>query len=105
MRSAELLDCKSLEPGSLIDVETTSRHYRIECLGGSTIRISGHPRYCPTPVVAHLEGSVTNEGTIEDGIIESGMRLVCLLEDQVPLTTSKILHVTPIDQPEPVIVH
>ena len=98
MRSTELLDCKTLEPGSLIDVETTSRHYRIECLGGSSIRISGHPRFCPTPVAAHLEGSVTNDGTIENGIIERGMRLVCLLEDHVPLTTSKILHVTPIDQ-------
>jgi hypothetical protein len=105
MKSTELLDCKSLEPGSLIDVETTSRHYRIECLGGSTIRISGHPRFCPTPVVAHLEGSVTSEGTIEDGIIEPGMRLVCLLEDHVPLTTSKILHVTPIDQPNSGSIH
>ncbi len=98
MRSTELLDCKSLEPGFLIDVETTSRHYRIECLGGSSIRISGHPRFCPTPVAAHLEGSITSEGTIENGIIERGMRLMCLLEDQIPLTTSKILHVTPIDQ-------
>ena len=105
MRSTELLDCKNLEPGSLIDVETTSRHYRIECLGGNSIRISGHPRFCPTPVVAHLEGSVTNEGAIEDGIIERGMRLVCLLEDHVPLTTSKILHVTPIDQQHSASVH
>lgn len=105
MRSTELLDCKTLEPGSLIDVETTSRHYRIECLGGSSIRISGHPRYCPTPVAAHLEGSVTNEGTIENGIIERGMRLVCLIEDHVPLTTSKILHVTPISQPNSANVH
>jgi hypothetical protein len=72
MRSTELLDCKSLEPGFLIDVETTSRHYRIECLGGNRIRISGHPQYCPTPVAAHPEGSVTNEGgTIENGIIET----------------------------------
>jgi hypothetical protein len=93
MRSAELLDCKSLEPGSLIDVETTSRHYRIECLGGSTIRVSGHPRFCPTPVVAQLEGSVTNEGTIEAGIIERGMRMVFLLENHTPVTTSKVLHV------------
>jgi hypothetical protein len=105
MRSTELLDCKSLEPGSLVDVETTSRHYRIECLGGSLIRISGHPQFCPTPVIAHLEGSVTSEGTIEDGIIERGMRLVCLIEDHIPLTTSKILHVTPIDQPNSGSVH
>jgi hypothetical protein len=93
MRSTELLDCKSLEPGSLIDVETTSRHYRIECLGGSAIRISGHPQFCPTPVVAQLEGSVTNQGTIESGIIERGMRLVVLFDDRIPVTTSRVLHV------------
>jgi hypothetical protein len=93
MRSTEMLDCKSLEPGSFIDVETTSRHYQIECLGGSRIRISGHPRFCPTPVVAQLEGSVTSEGTIEDGIIERGMRLVVLFDDHIPVTTSKVLHV------------
>jgi hypothetical protein len=93
MRSTELLDCQNLEPGSLIDVETTSRHYRIECLGGSTIRVSGHPQICPTPVIAQLEGSVTNEGKIENGIIERGMRLMFLLPDHVPVTTSKVLHV------------
>jgi hypothetical protein len=93
MRSAELLDCKSLEPGALIDVETTSRHYQIECLGGSMVRVSGHPRFCPTPVVAQLEGSVTSEGTIEEGIIERGMRLVLLFDDHIPVTTSKVLHV------------
>jgi hypothetical protein len=43
MTSTELVDCKSLAQGSLIDVETKSRHYWIECLGGNAIRISGHP--------------------------------------------------------------
>ena len=93
MRSAEYLDCKRLEPGSLVDVETTSRHYMIECLGGSTVRVSGHPRFCPTPVVAQLEGSVTSEGTIEDGVIERGLRLVFLFEDHIPVTTSRVLNV------------
>ena len=37
MTSAEIVDCKSLARGSLIDVETKSRHYRIECLGGNAI--------------------------------------------------------------------
>lgn len=93
MRSTDLLDCKSLEPGSWIDVETTSRHYRVECLGGSTVRVSGHPRFCPTPVVAHLEGAVAHDGTIEDGIIERGLRLVFLFEDHIPVTTSKVVNV------------
>jgi hypothetical protein len=109
MRSADLLDCKSLERGSLIDVETTSRHYRIECLGGGIIRISGHPRFCLTPVVAQLQGSVTSEGTLEDGIIERGKPLVFLIAENAPVTTSKVLHVqldeTNVDQPTACSVH
>jgi hypothetical protein len=88
MRCAELLDCRSLEPGSV-----TTRHYRIECLGGNSIRISGHPQYCPTPVVAELEGSVTGEGTLEEGVIERGMRLALLIAKHYPMTTSKVVHV------------
>jgi hypothetical protein len=91
--SAQLIDCKSLEPGSVIDIETTSRHYRIECLGGNAIRISGHPQFCPTPVVAQLEGSVTSEGTLDKGMIERGMRLVFLIANHCPMTTSKVLNV------------
>src|SRR5580658_7087351 len=98
MKSAQLIDCKGLEPGSVIDIETTSRHYRIECLGGNAIRISGHPQFCPTPVVARLEGSVTSEGTLDKGIIERGMRLVFLIADHCPMTTSKVLHVQFEDQ-------
>src|SRR5580658_5723944 len=76
MRCAELLDCRSLEPGSVIDVETTTRHYRIECLGGNSIRISGHPDYCPDPVPAQLHGSLNPEGEFESGLIGRGMRLI-----------------------------
>jgi hypothetical protein len=79
--------------GSLIDVETKSRHYRIECLGGYAIRISGHPDYCPDPVPAQLHGSVTREGTLELGLIGRGMRLIFLLNKSQPITTSRVLHV------------
>lgn len=74
------VDLKNLRPGSLVDVETKSRHYLIECLGGDTIRISGHPEYCPEPVRAHLEG-----------VIERGRRLKFLLNDDRPVTTTRIL--------------
>ena len=62
MTSAELVDCNSLAPGSRIEVETKSRHYQIECLGGNAVRISGHPEYCPNPVPARLHGSLDQEG-------------------------------------------
>ena len=98
MTSAELVDCKSLVRGSLIDVETKSRH-RIECLGGNAIRISGHPEYCPDPVPAQLHGSVDKEGILELGLIGRGMRLMFLLDEHHPVTTSRVLSVH-VDQPK-----
>jgi hypothetical protein len=99
MMSTELINCKGLEPGSLIEVETKSRHYKIECLGGSAIRISGHPDYCPDPVPARLQGSLNEEGIMEWGLIGRGMRLKFLLDEVRPVTTSSVLHVH-VDQPE-----
>ena len=91
--SAESVDYNRLAPGSVIEVETRSRHYRIECLGGNSVRISGHPRYCPNPVTAELEGSVSGEGLLDAGLIEPGRRLLFVVEDRLPVTTSKVLHV------------
>ena len=99
MTSAEFVDCRSLLRGSLIDVETKSRHYRIECLGGNAIRISGHPEYCPDPVPAELHGSVDKEGSLELGLIGRGMRLMFLLDEHRPVTTSRVLSVH-VDQPK-----
>ena len=95
---SESVDLNSLRPGSLVDIETKNRHYSIECLGGSEIRISGHPQYCPVPMPAVLEGSVDMEGTVELGHIERGRRLLFLVKGRGPVTTSRVvsLHV---DQP------
>ena len=89
------VDLKSLLTGSLIDVETRSRHYQIECLGGNAIRVSGHPDYCPQPVPAHLQGSLDKNGELEVGRIGPGMKMVFFLNDQRPVTTSRVvsLHV------------
>jgi hypothetical protein len=99
MTSTELVDCKSLARGSTIDVETKSRHYRIECLGGNSIRVSGHPEYCPEPVPARLHGSVDPQGVLEFGLIGRGMRLVFLLNECRPITTSRVVRVQ-VDQPK-----
>ena len=87
------VDLKSLRAGSLIDVETNSRRYRIEFLGGNSIRISGHPDYCPDPELAQLQGSLDNEGVVEMDLIEPGMRLIFVLNNSHPVTTSRVLSV------------
>ena len=91
--SGAIVDVSSLQPGSLLDVETKSRHYLIECLGGNQVRISGHPEYCPDPVPARIHGSVDKEGVLEYGLLERGMRMLFFLNDDRPVTTSKILKV------------
>ena len=85
------VDLKSLVPGSLIDVETKSRHYHIECLGGNAIRISGHPEYCPTPVEGRLEGSADKAGVLEPGLIGRGRYLKFLVDERRPVTTSRVM--------------
>lgn len=87
----------SLDTGSTIDLETKSRHYRIEYLEGDRIRISGHPRWCPTPVLARLHGSRVG-GEFEEGYIACGMHLVFeRLDNHVPVTTSEITDIRMVD--------
>jgi hypothetical protein len=90
----EGVDVNVLRPGSFIDIETKSRHYLIEFLGGNAMRISGHPEYCPTPVMAELQGSLDQRGTLELGVIRPGRRVVFLLNNEnTPLQTSSVLSV------------
>jgi len=84
MTSAEYVNCAGLPPGSLLEVETRNRRYLIECLGGDAIRISGHPDYCPIPVTGRVMMS---------GLIERGGHLHLLLENQRPMTTSRVTRV------------
>jgi hypothetical protein len=98
MTSAELVDCNSLAPGSRIEVETKSRHYQIEYLGGNAIRISGHQEFCPHPVAARLHGSLDQECVLEFGLLGRGMRFSFLLNDDCPVTTTRVLRIH-VDRP------
>jgi hypothetical protein len=89
----------SLTPGCLIDIETKSRHYRVECLGGDTIRVSGHPDHCPRPVSARLKGSINEYGVLELGLIKRGMRIMFRLNKHLSITTSTVISVH-VDQPK-----
>src|SRR5664279_3320189 len=87
----EMVDCLNLNQGSKVDVETKTRHYSIECLGGNRIRISGHPQICPEPVSAWLEGAITGDGSVDPGLIERGMPLAFLIGNAQPVRTSQVI--------------
>jgi len=92
IENAELRDgisLTSLHAGSVIDLETKNRHYRLEYLGGDKAWISGHPRLCPRPVMVHVDGSIGR--SMETGFIGPGMHLMFRrLDDPRPVTTSEI---------------
>jgi hypothetical protein len=99
MKKVEGVDIGSLNKGSLIDLETKSRHYRIEYLGEGKGFISGHPILCPTPVLARLQGSTCHPGIVDSQKIRQGMHLVFRrLEDRFPVTTSEIMAINIVDQ-------
>jgi hypothetical protein len=57
----------------VIEAKTKGRLYRIEkCVDGK-ILISGHPEYCPYPVLAELHGSVWGSTIIKERHIGRGM--------------------------------
>jgi len=59
--------------GAVIEAKTKGRVYRIEkCVDGK-ILISGHPEYCPYPVLAELHGSVWGSTMIKERYIGRGM--------------------------------
>jgi hypothetical protein len=95
--TVELLEgvhLRSLDRGSVIDLETKSRHYRIEYMGGDRVRVSGHPQWCPAPVLAHLQGSPHDSGTFEPDFVGRGMHLVFRrLDDRLPVTTSEVMDI------------
>ena len=90
MTSAERADCASLPRGSLLYVQTRNRQYWIQCLGGTAIRIAGHPEYCPTPASGYV---------LECGLIERGKHLRFLLQNCRPVTTSWVVRVR-VQQPK-----
>ncbi len=98
------VDVSKLAAGTLIDVVTKSRTYHVECLGGNSVRISGHPDLCPSPTPAQLQGSVSKTGGLEFGRIERGSRLMFFLNGNRPVNTSAVVSIrvdaSKVDQPQ-----
>ncbi len=64
-----------------------------------SVRISGHPKYCPEPVEAQIPGSINRAGILEAGLIGQGNRVMFRLADQRPVTTSRVIRVS-VQRPE-----
>jgi hypothetical protein len=82
-----------LAPGTVLEVETQNRAYTIDYRGSGQALISGHPVFCPEPVLVNIHGSTWGGSMLKERFIGRGMRLEFGHPNYEPITTSVILEV------------
>ena len=87
----------SLPPGTVLEVRTENRSYTIRYQGLGQAFISGHPVFCPSPVLVTINGSTWGGSMIKSGYIGRGMRLEFAQSAFQPITTSVIRDVRAAD--------
>lgn len=66
---------RDLPCGTAIEVRTHNRSYKLIKQDGEQALISGHPQFCPVPVLVTIDGSNWGGSLLKRGFIGRGMRL------------------------------
>jgi hypothetical protein len=89
----DALELDTLPVGAVAEVETKHHTYRVEYRGDGKALVSGHPEYCPQPVLVDVCGS-TLGGEIKFQVIQPGMRMLFFHPVFGAVSTSRVLHVS-----------
>lgn len=84
---------RDVPPGTMIEVATENSVYTIVSRNSGEAWISGHPVYCPEPVLVNIHGSIGSGGELREHYIGRGMHLEFGQEYCQAVTTSRILDV------------
>jgi hypothetical protein len=82
-----------VQPGTVLEVTTQNRAYTIEYQGRGQALISGHPVFCPEPVLVSIHGSTWGGSMLKERYIGRGMHLEFGHPLRQPITTSVIVDV------------
>lgn len=66
---------KDLPRAATLEVETDNRAYVLVLTGDGRALISGHPEYCPEPVMVHIQGSNWGGSMLMTAYLGRGMHL------------------------------
>lgn len=80
-------------PGTVLEVRTQNREYTIQYQGSGQALISGHPIFCPEPVLVNIHGSTWGGSMLKERFIGRGMCLEFAPPTTAPITTSVIVDV------------
>jgi hypothetical protein len=82
-----------LDEGSELEIQTENRAYILVYQGSGRAMLSGHPEFCPEPVLVLIYGSTWGGSMIRSEYIGRGMRLEFLHPEYKILVTSRILDI------------
>jgi hypothetical protein len=89
---------EDLPDGSALEVKTENRSYVIVVQGPGKALISGHPKFCPDPVLVSIHGSSWGGSMLKVAFIGRGMHLEFQHPEYQTITTSRILDIRTADQ-------
>jgi hypothetical protein len=84
---------RDVVPGTVLEVRTQNRAYTIEYQGSGQALISGHPIFCPEPVLVNIHGSTWGGSMLKERFIGRGMCLEFAPPTNPAITTSVIVEV------------
>ncbi len=88
---------RDLAPGAELEVQTQNRSYRLVNQGDGNVLISGHPRFCPEPVLVHIDGSNWGGSMLKVSFIGRGMHLEFRHPEYSTVVTSRIVEIRPVN--------
>ena len=84
---------QDVPPDTVLEVETRNHTYTIVHRGCGRALISGHPKFCPDPVLVQIQGSTWGGAMLKQSFIGRGMHLEFRHPVYLSVTTSPILEV------------
>lgn len=83
-----------LPPNTTLEIETQNRWYTLVHQGHGKALISGHPRFCPEPVMVRVTGSNWGGSMVKQSYVGRGMHLEFRHPDyKAPIITSAIVDI------------
>jgi len=82
-----------LPDGAALEITTENRSYTIVHQGKGRALISGHPKFCPQPVLVSIHGSSWGGSMLKLAYIGRGMHLEFQHPEYNTVTTSRIIDI------------
>ena len=84
----------SLPSQTTLEIQTQNRRYKLVHQGQGNALISGHPEFCPEPVLVRVEGSNWGGSMLKSAFVGRGMHLEFRHPGyERPIVTSRILDI------------